>query len=467
MFFFKNIFIILILIFIFISIFFTFTMKPHYIANNINENVEKFDIQIQQTSKPATTSAITTISSQGTSSEPLPSQSSSTSSFTSTSAEVSSANNVTLVTPVSKDIDIQIKSVIAEMDNTVKKNKEKYKNLKTDKDYEKAYQDFIDEFRPNIFAKYMDYVRDKNFHNAIETYSFKDKVKQILSGNTQITNEMTQDLIQNTAKLLDNNTLTDYRQGASFQKVIDYKMMFDKYDVQNNEALLTYMCVKTQLTSSDDMVDLQIMISKLSSVFYVSVIDTYIINSTDMFNKISDDIDDVIRKSGEIKIECPIYALIYQSPYLRYNGNEIKARYDVINNLQSSYDHIIDDSSGIPQFGMKSLYTKIIMMYPLYFNYNGSGKIVKYPDNSGLNFFQEYFNDAIMSRDKLCFLQCNQTNKLACGCLNRSSDTNSDTNYYKSTCLDEKNIPSNYGMMYSVNHKFPAFVSKIYLKETI
>ena len=414
-------------------------MKPHYISTDI----EKFDIQ-QQANSP------------------------------------------------SPDVKKQIELAISDIDNILLKNNEKYKLLKSDQEYNKAFDDLLTESRPIIFNKYKDYIKNGEFAKAIENYASNLKDKIIAAKNNASSAEtvsasslgvhsyvtaaaqkasndniMTYDLIQNTAKLLDNNTLNDYKHGASFQKVIDYKVYFDKYDVQNNEALLTYMCVKTKLTNTDDMFDLQIMISKLSSVFYVSVIDTYITNTTDIFNKISDNIDDIIRKSGEIKIECPIYALIYQSPYLRYDGNEIKARYDVVNNLQSSYERKIDSRNNQPEFGMKPLYAKIIMMYPLYYDYNNSGKIVKYGDDSGLKFFQEYFNDSIMSRDKLCFLQCNQTNKIACGCLNRTLNSNADANSYKSTCIDEQNIPTNYGMMYSVNHKFAAFVSKIYLKETI
>jgi len=426
MFFFKNIFIILILIFILISIFFTFIIKPSYISNDITNNqnidIEKFYAEpIQQGYSDAM-------------------------------------------------INDQIKLAIADVETILKKNKAIFIGLKTDKEYDNALNKIYDEFRPILLSKYKDYIMNSKFHRAIENHAsnIRNNIESIISSdNPKFTNAMAYDLIENTAKLLNNNTLTDYKNGVNFQKTINYKMMFDKYDVQNNEPLLTYMCVKTQMVNTDDIIDLQVMISKLNTMFYVSVIDTYIINTTDIINKISDDIDDVIRKSGELKLECPIYALLYQSPYLRYNGNEIKARYDVVNNLQSSYEHVIDDPSGIPDFGMKPLYIKIIMMYPLYFNYNDGGKIIKHTGNDGLNFFQEYFNDSIMSRDKLCFLHCNQTNKLACGCLNRGLDKTSDEKYYKGTCIDEKNIPTNYGMMYSVNHKFAPFVSKIFLRETI
>lgn len=270
--------------------------------------------------------------------------------------------------------------------------------------------------------------------------------------------------ISNDIDVLNNITLNSYKNGFSFNNppVQNYKQFIDKYDVYNNEPLLTYMCVKNTLTSEDDMHDLQIMIDTLSSSFYVSVIDTYVINSTDIITKISENFDDTIRKTGELKLKCPIYALIYQSPYLRYNDEEIYAKYDVVNNLKSSYSQTDNNS---PDIGSKSLYTKIIMLYPNYIEYNKSGTIIKISDNSGINAFQKYFNDSIASRDKLCFMECNKYSKIACGCLNKNIKDSGNENEYKSSCLDKNDKPTNYGMLYTVNSYYPPYVSKIYMVE--
>lgn len=424
----------MIFIFIGISIFFTIIIKPQYLNIDIesykeyekfnNNNIEKFDNQIEP----------------------------------------------------KINITTEINNCIEGIDKIWNNNKNMFNGLKTEDDYRKKKRELGSIIENYVLSNYDESVyNNKDFQKT--TFNFQEILeKRIENIKNNIPEPPTENIINtntvinNSINAFNNNTLTDYKSGVNFQKVLNYKGMPDKYDIHNNEPLLTYMCVKTQLTSTENMYDLQNMISTLSSSFYISVIDTYILNTTDIINKISSDFDDVIRKSGEIKLECPIYALIYQSPYLRYNNNEVTARYDVVNNLQSSYEHIADNSANTPNIGMRPLYAKIIMLYPLYIDYNGAGKIIKLTDNSGLSTFQSYFNDSIMSRDKLCFLKCNQTNKLACGCLNRSTNTDTDTSddkYYKSTCVDNNNIPTNYGMMYSINFNYASFVSKIYMKETI
>ena len=425
----NNIFIILFFIFILISIFFTIIIKPLYLTVDIdnfkNNNIEKFENNLD--------------------------------------------NKVSIT--------VQIKNSIDDIEKIWVSNKKMFNGLKTQDEYNKKTLDLLgiiftflkknygSEFSENENAK----ISIRNYVNII--LERIDDIKNNKVDNSEykdtVTDNNYNNIIDKYIHSLDNNTLTHYKSGFNFQKILDYKSMSDKYDVNNDEPLLTYMCVKTKLTSTENMYDMQNMIFTLSKNFYVSVIDTYILNTNDIINKISENFDDFLRKSGEFKIECPIYALIYQSPYLRYNGGEIHARYDVVNNLLSSYEHVKDSNVKTPLIGSQPLYAKIIMLYPLYIDYDLNGKIRKLQDNSGLTYFQSYFNDSKMSRDKLCFLKCNKTNKLACGCLNRDTASENDDSYYKSTCLDEKNNKTNYGMMYSINFNYLPFIPKIYMKVTV
>ena len=430
----NNIFLILFFIFILISIFFTIIIKPIY----LNIDIEKFE------------------------------------------------NNL----DIKIDITTRIKNCTDDIEKIWLSNKKIFYGLKK-QDGVKKTKDEIDKIEEEwnikkremftIIVRFLEtnyneksFTENENVKISIGNYFYIisnriDDIKNNKVDDSELkepTNEIT-NIIDNSIKAQYNNTLNDYKSGFNFDKILDYKIMSDKYDVNNSEPLLTYMCLKTKLTSIENMYDMQKMISELSKKFYVSVIDTYILNTNDIINKISEDFDDLIRKSGEYKIECPIYALIYQSPYLRYNGSEIHARYDVVNNLLSSYEHVNDINVKIPYIGTRPLYAKIIMLYPLYIDYYMDGKIKKLPDNSGHTYFQSYFNNSKMSRDKLCFLECNKTNKLACGCLNRDTEVANDDKYYKSTCLDEKNNKTDYGMMYSINFNYLPFIPKIYMKVSL
>ena len=79
-----------------------------------------------------------------------------------------------------------------------------------------------------------------------------------------------------------------------------------------------------------------------------------------------------------------------------------------------------------------------------------------------MDFFKSYFGDANLSRNNLCFIECNGNNLASCGCLNRLNPSSSyDSDFYSSSCYNEKNERTNYGMIYSINKNNSLFKNKI------
>lgn len=261
------------------------------------------------------------------------------------------------------------------------------------------------------------------------------------------------------------DTLTLYKNGYNFNEnnEINYLQYPQLYDVHNREPLLTYACIKNKLINQHDNETVKKMIDKLRENIYISENTFYSISHNDIINNIIKDFDDVLLKSNEIILSGPIYVLIYQAPYLRFNKNEIKAKYNVINNLKPSYEQ----DNNLVKIGSKELYTKIYIMYPKYYKSYNDIKINKYKNDDGLKIFQNYINNNnLISRDKLCFMECNKNNKISCGCLNRSKSQNDNTNmFYESSCLepDNNNNFVNYGMLYSINPYYNLFFKKISL----
>lgn len=272
-------------------------------------------------------------------------------------------------------------------------------------------------------------------------------------------------ITDNNIKILNNTTLQDYKNGFSFHKeipLVDYSKFNSKFDVSNNNPLLTYACIKSKLSNINEN-SIEKMVNELKNKFYVNLLEFDTLSTNDIINNINKDLDNTIKISGGSKLKGPIFVLIYQSPYLRFNNEEIYAKYDVTNNLKSSY---IQNKDNI-EIGTKNLFTKVITIYP-YYTYidNTNSKIIMNDDDSGIKAFKEYFNDSLISRDKLCFMECNKNNTIACGCLN-NTPSGDKVGSYKSTCIEKDpnnnyttTFYANYGMMYYLNPNYKFFSYK-------
>lgn len=254
-------------------------------------------------------------------------------------------------------------------------------------------------------------------------------------------------------------TLTAYKKNYDFRNdpyIKNYYNTFiDKYDVNKDKALLAFMCIEQKMNKSTDIFEIQEMIINLYKSFYVRTYDMYINNTNDIINKITDDVDNVLMKTAEFKLKGPVYVILYQAPFLRFNDDEIAVKFDM-NNLKPSYDQHNNDVS----INDHPLFVKMLILYPHYIDYNMDGKLKRLPNDSGMNVFNQYFKKAILSRNRACFVECKSDNSMACGCLNRSENIHKEANFYPSTCLNSDKKRSNYGMMYIVNTLYPPLKNK-------
>ena len=249
-----------------------------------------------------------------------------------------------------------------------------------------------------------------------------------------------------------NTTLRQYENGKDFHTNQELKHFFNynRYDdVKKLWPLNAYGCIKTNLSDEIE--------NNIKHLFYISVSEFYSISINDIFQKIVEDLDNTKLKIQTEKIENPVYVIIYQAPFLRFNNEEIVARNDSINNFKPSFNQMINDVT----IGQKKLYTKIIVMYPKYKSHiENTSQISKYNDDTGFNEFKKYFNSSRISRDKLCFVECNGVNDYTCGCINRDTSDETD-NFYQSKCTDMQNNSFNYGMIYQLNNMNKLFSDKI------
>ena len=243
-----------------------------------------------------------------------------------------------------------------------------------------------------------------------------------------------------------NTTLENYKAGVDFHNndKNNYYNYNDYRDVKNDSPFLTYGCIKNNKSNN--------ILEDLRSLFYVSYYEFYSVSINDIIEKVMGDLEIIKRKINGQELKDPIYILVYQAPNLSFNDESYMARHDSVNNLKASYKQ---NKEGV-KIGSQKLYTKLYIMYPYYYHDpNNSERIINYSANGkiddGLNKFKEYFNNKI-TRDKLCFIECNGVNDYACGCLN--------TNNTK--CIDIENNYYNYGMVYTIN-KFNPLYSK-YIK---
>lgn len=250
-----------------------------------------------------------------------------------------------------------------------------------------------------------------------------------------------------------NTSLEHYKKGENFHNNEESKHFFNYYnysDIKDDHPLNTYACIKTSTIVN--------IAEVLQNKIHVSSKEFYIVSINQILEEIVIDINTMIETfSTDACIYGPVYVIIYQAPYLRLNGREIVARPDSINSLSSGYNNYDQDTA----VGIRKSFVKLHIVYPNY--YVDSNGIQKYTDDTGFKYFKRYMkNDANISRDKNCFLNCKSTSLYSCGCLNHN-DTN-DLNGYKSTCsinIDGTGL-YDFGMIYQLNSMNVMFKNKIH-----
>jgi hypothetical protein len=259
---------------------------------------------------------------------------------------------------------------------------------------------------------------------------------------------------------------------------------YRKYcDVMNYSDLLAYRCLNVSPTEIyNEFVDANIA---------TTIDHIYIYNESSLNSFILTKIQEKKNLLEGKKIIGPVYACISQSPYLRYSSDYINAnnglfktfldaRIDILNNKNPFYLETInrhgvqgivtDTNDGLSNPSIvSSLYCHILIVYPLY----DTDMILKEEGKKEQTAIIKEFLDETMKKyytdNELCFIRCNKSSTLNCGCLTRTEDSpetglytynNSepfnelrDMPSYTSRCIDhtQNNKVTNFTMMYYVN----------------
>jgi hypothetical protein len=253
-------------------------------------------------------------------------------------------------------------------------------------------------------------------------------------------------------------------------------------DIMNYNDLLAHKCLKI---SPHDL-SIQMNNADIYNIFET----IYIYNEHSLYSHLLSKIQ-TYKNSVRGKIKGPIYICISQAPYLKYSSElndatntpfskHLDARVDILNNKNPYYSELINnngvqifktdaDDGDLPATVISSLYAQILIIFPLY-NKKNEEKSGNAEDT--LNAFLTTTMTKYYTHNDLCFIKCNKSSTINCGCLNMepSSATSSVNTYYNSEsgnmgnsekdyprynarCIDHtnNNKPQPFSMMYFVN----------------
>ena len=253
-------------------------------------------------------------------------------------------------------------------------------------------------------------------------------------------------------------------------------------DIMNYSDLLAQKCLKISPK------DLSV---KMNSADIANIFETiYIYNEHSLYSYLLTKIQNY-KNTINSKIKGPVYVCISQSPYLKYRSDlndaintpyskDLDARVDILENKNPYYSELINNSGvqtfktdandgDAPNTVISSLYAQILIIFPLY-NKKNEGKSGNSEDI--INTFLTTTMTTYYTHNDLCFIKCNKSSTINCGCLNMDSNSeisskntyynsesgdmgNNERDYprYKSRCIDHtnNNTPQPFSMMYFVN----------------
>lgn len=262
-------------------------------------------------------------------------------------------------------------------------------------------------------------------------------------------------------------------------------------DVMNYNDLLAYRCLKKSPQEIKRVLDTS-AVSIANTIHHIFVYDEKSLYSFLALQVATQK----FRSDGDEKIIGPVYVCISQAPYLKYNNDQssitnkyLDARIDILNNKNPYYFENIDgtgnqdiktntDESGT----ISSLYCHILIIYPCYKVSTSTTEVTTFTLKEGYNTkttreagITAFLNTTMASfytDNELCFIKCNKSSSLNCGCLTRTdtspvannntdstkTDETIDTPLYPSKCIDHHinggasgATSGNFSMMYYVN----------------
>lgn len=133
----------------------------------------------------------------------------------------------------------------------------------------------------------------------------------------------------------------------------------NKKDIDN--PLIKYSTIEKEINNLQDIQDIHLFLNKLSESFYIKISDLYINNKLDIVKNINEILDDLLRKTNNIKLDNPIYCLIF-------------------------YKYDIDNCTDIVSIGKTYSFIKLILLFPKYIEINN---FITKRDNTKI--FDKYF----------------------------------------------------------------------------
>jgi hypothetical protein len=253
-------------------------------------------------------------------------------------------------------------------------------------------------------------------------------------------------------------------------------------DIMNYSDLLAQKCLKISPK------DLSV---KMNNADIANIFETiYIYNEHSLYSYLLTKIQNY-KNTINSKIKGPVYVCISQSPYLKYRSDlndatntpytkDLDARVDILENKNPYYYELINNNGmqtfktdandgDAPDTVISSLYAQILIIFPLY---NNKKEQRSANSEDTINTFLNTTIGSYYTHNDLCFIKCNKSSTINCGCLNMdsSSETSSKNTYYnlesgdmgnnerdypryKSRCIDHtnNNTPQPFSMMYFVN----------------
>lgn len=266
------------------------------------------------------------------------------------------------------------------------------------------------------------------------TYLYKIKIRQNIKENFSNRYETEVDNISNT-------TLDAFKNGSDFASTENnFYNQYEMFDVKHVLPFFTLGCIKH--SPEDDTI-----LNFIQNNFMVSTIEFYSVSINDIYERIANNIE--IQKTNMVDnsqfIDSPVYVIIYQAPYLEVLGKEFKVKSNIMVNMKP----LIELDQNSISIGERNSFTRVHIIYTKYkMNADNTKAIFT---EGGDDLFINFIKNKI-TRDKLCFMDCNRSSGYTCGCMVRNtSSNNQDTQFYKSSCLSDDNSPTNYGMIYMVN----------------
>lgn len=276
------------------------------------------------------------------------------------------------------------------------------------------------------------------------TYLYKTKIRQNIQENFSNRYETEVENISNT-------TLNAFKNGSNFASTENnFYNQYQLFDVKHTLPFFTLGCIKH--SPQDDTI-----LNFIENNFMVSTIEFYSVSINDIYERIANDLE--IQKTNMVdnaqSIDSPVYVIVYQAPYLEVLGKEYKVKSNIMANMKPLIELDLNNIS----IGERNSFTRIHIVYTKYKMNTDHTKAIF--TEGGDDLFINFIKNKI-TRDKLCFMDCNKSTGYTCGCMVRDTPSNNeDAQFYKSSCLSDDNLPTNYGMIYMLNKYNKIFVDAL------